>query len=280
MQAWHKKEKAKQIKKGKTEKAKIRTEKLARRNPDRIQKQIDELVALQESGRISTHDKKQLVELEKDLAAVKKAKETLGPQIEEERAKRREAGSTAERGGRDGGQKAGVKRAAGADFGSSNFQRRGPGRPQFDRAGDESDSGESTSSSVRDIPMPSGTPPPLPRQQRPEPEAREGPRQPHALPEKPAAPVVKTTYESAPILRDLRKEAAAFVPAAVKRKLEAQKAKEEREAEEMKAADQDAAIEGLTAAQAISMRINAAPDVDEELTRFQAEMEEVEDEEA
>lgn len=66
----------------------------------------------------------------------------------------------------------------------------------------------------------------------------------------------------------------------MKRKLEAQKAKEEREAEEKKAADQDAADGELTAAQAISMRINAAPDVDEELTRFQAEMEEVEDEEA
>lgn len=281
MQAWHKKEKAKQIKKGKTEKSKLRTEKLARRNPDRIQKQIDELVALQEGGRISTHDKKQLAELEKDLAAVKKAREALGPQIEEERAKRGEAGGAAGRGGRGGGgQHAGVKRAAGADFGSSNFQRRGPGRPQFDRPGDESDSGESTSSSVRDIPMPEGTPPPLPRQQKAESEAREGPRQPHALPEKPATPVVKTTYESAPVLRDLRKEAAAFVPAAVKRKLEAQKAKEEREAEERKVMEQDTAAGELTAAQVISMRINAAPDVDEEMTRFQAEVEEVEDEDA
>lgn len=111
MQAWHKKEKQKQIKKGKVEKSKIRTEKLARRNPDRIQKQIDELKALEEDGRISTHDKKQLQELEKDLAAVKKAKETLAPQIEAERAKKREA---------EGGQrKGGVKRAADSDLSSN-----------------------------------------------------------------------------------------------------------------------------------------------------------------
>lgn len=125
--------------------------------------------------------------------------------------------------------------------------------------------------------MPEGTPPPLPRQQPP-PELQKGPRQPHELPSKPAAPVVQTTYESAPILRDLRKEAAAFVPTAVKRKIEAQKAKEERETEETSV--EGGAGQNESAAQTLAKRVNAAPDVDDELTRFQAEIEEVEDEEA
>lgn len=139
--------------------------------------------------------------------------------------------------------------------------------------------GESTASSVRDIPMPEGTPPPL-HNQKPPAESQKGPRQPHELPPKPVVPVVQTTYESAPILRDLRKEAAAFVPAAVKRKIEARKAREERAAE-------DAIAEGrvnqngdgdMTTAEALTKRINAAPDVDDEFTRFQAEMEEIKDE--
>lgn len=86
MQAWHKKEKAKQVKKGKAEKQKLRTEKLARRNPDRIQKQIDELKAVEEGGQMGPSDKKQLADLERDLAAVKKAKEALGEKVPERRA--------------------------------------------------------------------------------------------------------------------------------------------------------------------------------------------------
>ena len=78
MQVWHKKEKAKQVKRGKAEKQKPRTEKLARRNSDRIQKQIDELKAVEEGGQIVRRDKKQLADLERDLAAGKKAKEALG----------------------------------------------------------------------------------------------------------------------------------------------------------------------------------------------------------
>jgi WW domain binding protein 11 len=83
MQAWHKKEKQKQIKKGKAEKQKLRTEKLARRNPDRIQKQIDELKAADENGTISAAERKLLDELQKDLVTVRKAREALG--IKDER---------------------------------------------------------------------------------------------------------------------------------------------------------------------------------------------------
>lgn len=122
--------------------------------------------------------------------------------------------------------------------------------------------------------MPEGAPPPLHKKLRAEPP--KGPRQAHELPSKPEAPIVQTTYESAPILRDLRKEAAAFVPAAVKRNIEAQKLKEGRAAEQ---ANQDENSD-TTTARALAKRINAAPDVDDEFTRFQAEIEEVGDEEA
>lgn len=129
--------------------------------------------------------------------------------------------------------------------------------------------------------MPEGTPPPL-HHQKSLVESQKGPRQPHELPSKPVAPVVQTTYESAPILRDLRKEAAAFVPAAVKRNIEAQKAKEERAAEYANTEESANQNEdgNMTTTRSFTKKINAAPDVDDEFTRFQAEMEEVEDEEA
>ncbi|PWW78394.1 hypothetical protein C7212DRAFT_351180 [Tuber magnatum] len=259
MQAWHKKEKAKQVKKGKAEKQKLRTEKLARRNPDRIQKQIDELTAIEEGGgQMNAGDKKLFAELQRDLAAVKKAKQALGEKVPEQRV--------------------GVKRSA-RDM--EKDEKRDPPRSHHHRLlrhrreeeeGSEerdSDSGGSTSSSVRDIPMPPGTPPPLPRKAWPR-----GPRTVHELPEKPAIAPAQTTYSAAPIIRDLRKEASVFVPAAVKRKMLVENATlgegkgggdEEEEEEE----------EGFE-----RKKINAAPDVDVEFSKFQAEMEEVADEEA
>lgn len=68
------------------------------------------------------------------------------------------------------------------------------------------DSGSETEPEVRSIPMPRDTPPPIPGQQR----------KAHALPAKlvPAAPA-QTVYSSAPQLRDLKKEATRFMPAAV-----------------------------------------------------------------
>jgi hypothetical protein len=119
--------------------------------------------------------------------------------------------------------------------------------------------GESTASSVADIPLPPGPLPPLPGETPP-------PKQ-----------EVKTTYEAAPILRDLRKEAAAFVPVAVKRKLEAQKAL--RQGEEAPAESEGTEQEGAVPQAAFIPRVNAAPevDVDEELRRFNVEVEAVED---
>jgi hypothetical protein len=82
MQAWHKEQKVKAIKKSKASQQKERNEKLGRRNPDRLQRQIDELKTVIESGRDNAHNRRQLADLEKDLAAVRRARKALG--IEDE----------------------------------------------------------------------------------------------------------------------------------------------------------------------------------------------------
>ena len=76
-----------------------------------------------------------------------------------------------------------------------------------------------TDSEVGDIPMPADTPPPVPRRRWEDGERRE--TVVHALPDKVENVVVpsQAVYESKPVLRDLRKEAAAFVPAAVRKRL-------------------------------------------------------------
>ena len=89
-------------------------------------------------------------------------------------------------------------------------------------------------------------------------------------------------------MRDLRREAAAFVPVAVKRKLEAQKALQPPDSDEQ--GEQDEQGEGAAIGMAVAagdgeqdkMRlipiVNAAPDVDEEIRRFNVEMEDAVDE--
>ena len=108
--------------------------------------------------------------------------------------------------------------------------------------GEEESSGGETDESVRKIPWPRDTPPPIPRQRRddrsrlstnanseplgaePRLQNRDGAEA--KLPDTtlPAKPAPKTMYESKPVVRDLRKEATArFVPNAVKRKIDATK---------------------------------------------------------
>lgn len=71
-------EKQKQIRKQKANLQTQRNEKLARRNPHRIQRDIDNLKELDQSGAIRPHERQRLQELEKDLAAVNKARAALG----------------------------------------------------------------------------------------------------------------------------------------------------------------------------------------------------------
>ena len=198
-----------------------RTEKLARRNPDRLQRQIDDLEAAEASGQpLKPRDKKALEELRRDVNTVRKARDALGDK--------------ASRFGRDDGAEGGRRGALNGQGGGGGMlgKRR--------RVGDkdsESNDGSETDESVRTIPMPRDSPPPIPARylRRAEPcnanlqplgEGRGGgERLPHALPPKPE-PVLQaqTVYEAKPVVRDLRKDAvSAFVPAVVQRKIGARK---------------------------------------------------------
>jgi hypothetical protein len=184
--AQHKADKQKALAKNKKQVQSQRNEKLARRNPERLEKQIDELKELEARGVLRPKDKETLTSLEKDLRGVKRAREALGDA----------APKFAER--RDYG---------GGDVRQEQRERRqGLGKRRRDEVEVAHDSGSETDPEVRSIPMPRDTPPPIPGQ----------PRKAHALPAKPvpAAPA-QTVYSSAPQLRDLKKEATRFMPAAV-----------------------------------------------------------------
>lgn len=191
-------DKQKALKKSKNEQQTRRNEKLARRNPDRLQRQIDDLKALEASGEIKPREKSTLEDLERDLKAVRKAREALGekaPQYGNRQPPRRD----------DGGTVLGKR------------QHNGERVPPRRRNENESETDED----VRRIPMPEDTPPPIPREHR-----RYFNQNQTAETQQFAAPVTeaKTTYSAAPQIRDLKKEATSrFVPNVVKRKQDAVK---------------------------------------------------------
>jgi hypothetical protein len=191
--AQHKADKQKAQAKNKKNLQSQRNDKLARRNPERLQKQIDELKELETRGGLRPKDKETLTALEKDLRGVKRAREALGDAAPKF-AERRDHGG-------GGGGEGGVRQ-------EQRERRQGLGKRRRDdeEVVLEHDSGSETDPEVRSIPMPRDTPPPIPGQ----------PRKAHALPAKPvpAAPA-QTVYSSAPQLRDLKKEATRFMPAAV-----------------------------------------------------------------
>ena len=212
---------------GKAEAQSRRNEKLARRNPDRLQKQLDDLKAIESSGgKLTSHEKSVLEGLERDLKAVRKARETLG-----------DAAPRFGSGARDGGR---------GGFGG-NRGGRGGGvlgkRRRDDEESDESDVPED----VKSIPMPRDTPPPIAKEvldkwyqarreslglNRDRSSASQGMNANMTplgdndrriggagMAQSPAVEV-KTVYEAKPVIRDLRKEAVSFVPAAVRAKIE------------------------------------------------------------
>ncbi|MCJ1240065.1 hypothetical protein MMC14_008065 [Varicellaria rhodocarpa] len=240
--AQRKAEKQKALKKGKAAVAAQRTERLAHRNPDRLQRQIDDLKTLQEStgGKLSTQDRKLLEDLERDVQRVRKAKEAVGDKKGGNvlPVRRGDERASSIRGGGERGGRGGNTGILG--------KRRREGDNDVDTNENDSDGSTSTTASVRAIPMPRDTPPPLPNPRRSshnhnnqphtstsnpnfQPLGHDRHLHPHPLPPKPQsnAPVVapaQTTYTAAPLVRDLRKEATSrFVPNAVKRKLEASK---------------------------------------------------------
>ncbi|PSR88558.1 WW domain binding protein 11-domain-containing protein [Coniella lustricola] len=227
VQAQRKADKAKAIKKGKADVAAKRNERLAKRNPERIQQQIDDLKAIGTGGgKLSQHEEQVLSGLEKELKAVQKARETLG-----------DAAPQFKRGGpsRDDGNDRGVL---------------GKRRRNFNDVDSSSDS--DVPEDVKAIPMPRDTPPPVPKEvldkwwakrrakrnantnastnANTEPLGRDRGVGGEVVQGDDAtltsvsapAPVAeaKTVYEAKPIVRDLRKEAAAFVPTIVRQKLD------------------------------------------------------------
>lgn len=192
VQAAKKAEKAKTLKKQKAQLQTQRTEKLARRNPVRIQRDIDALKEAEQSGALRPHERTRLNELEKDLAAVNKARAALGekaPQFRQEREQRDQRHDGGERGGRGG--RGGVLGKRARDGG---------------RKENGEDDSSDTDADVRRIPMPRDTPPPIPKQYAGD-----------AAPEEQKPTLV---YEAAPQVRDLKKEVTSrFMPAAVANKL-------------------------------------------------------------
>lgn len=192
----HKKaEKQKQIRKQKATLQNQRNEKLARRNPNRIQRDIDDLKTLEQNGTIRPHERQRLQELEKDLAAVNKARAALGDKAPVFKPERRFE-ERSDRGGRIGGRGGGVL-----------------GKRTRDGQRKDEDSSD-TDADVERIPMPRDTPPPIPRkyQQR---QTETGEEVTAAA--EPKKPTI--VYEAAPQVRDLKKEATKFMPASVAQKM-------------------------------------------------------------
>ncbi|KAJ4385111.1 hypothetical protein N0V85_008235 [Neurospora sp. IMI 360204] len=229
VQAQRKADKAKEIKKGKAQQQAKRNEQLARRNPEKIQQQIDDLKKTKEKeGKLTSHEEQVLEALEKDLKAVKKAREALGDKA--------------------------------PTFGHGPRRDGALGKR---RREDEESSDSDVPQDVKRIPMPRDTPPPIPKDvldewyakrrakraananHEPVGEGRghQQQQQGDQKTEKPKAPVVevKTVYEAKPMVRDLKKEAvSAFVPTNVLLKLEKGKGKgglmEPEEADELERA--------------------------------------------
>jgi len=189
---------------GKAEVVTRRNEKLAKRNPERIRKQLEDLKAITSGGGTLTRHEEQVLEgLEKELKAVTKARESLGDKA-----------PTFGRGPpRDGARDGGVL-----------------GKRRRD-AEDASSSDSDVPEEVRNIPMPRDTPPPIPKDILDKWYAKRRARRNANLeplgeregqPPKPKLEVeAKTVYESKPVVRDLRKEAVStFVPAAVRMKMD------------------------------------------------------------
>ncbi|CAI6255561.1 unnamed protein product [Periconia digitata] len=197
VQAAKKADKAKTLKKQKAQVQAQRTEKLARRNPARIQRDIDALKEAEQSGSLRAHEKQRLQELERDLAAVGKAREALGdkaPQFKPPRDDR--DGDRGTRGGRGG-----ARGGRGGILG----KRTRDGRTKQD--GDES---SDTDADVRDIPMPRDTPPPIPNQRGKADSTEDAAPEPKK---------VQIVYEAAPEVRNLMKEATRFMPTSVAHKM-------------------------------------------------------------
>ena len=196
VQEQKKADKAKAQRKQKANVQAQRNEKLARRNPARIQRDIDQLKDLDQSGALRPHERQRLTELEKDLVAVNRAREALGDKAPQFKPERRHDNDFGDRGAREGGR--------GGRGGGVLGKRTRDGHRKEDDSSD-------TDADVASIPMPRDTPPPIPRQRQ-----RKNEPSDEAAPEPKKAQIV---YEGAVQKRDFLKEATKFMPAAVAQKM-------------------------------------------------------------
>ena len=157
---------------------------------------------LEAKGDIKQREKDILAGLERDLRAVQKAREQTGQSSGP-------SDRTRGQGRRDGERESGS--GGGSILGKRNYNG---DRKQDWQHRRENDSGDETDESVRRIPMPEDTPPPVPREHRRyfnKPQEQQQEQKP-----------VQTTYSAAPQIRDLKKEAVnKFVPNVVRRKQDA-----------------------------------------------------------
>ncbi|KAK1823073.1 hypothetical protein LTR12_002376 [Friedmanniomyces endolithicus] len=187
--AQRKADKQKEIAKSRKVQQGQRNEKLARRNPERLQRQVDELKELEARGALRPKDKETLGQLERDLRGVRKAREVLGVKDEGPR-----------RDGRGGAGAGGERDRRSDGRGDVRQEQRDRRQKLGKRRRDEEDAMDSGGDTDPETPRQNGA---------------EGPRQPHGLPAKPVIEAPQTVYSSAPQLRDLKKEAVRFMPAVV-----------------------------------------------------------------
>ena len=290
-QAHRKAEKAKALKKSKAQLATQRAEKLARRNPQRLDRQIETLKEAEAAGTLRPKDKQTLETLQRDAQAIRKAREKLGVTGREDGG-RREGGG----GGGGGSGGAGQKRRRweekhDSDSRDGRGKRNRSGREMAEDAENTSDSGFSTDESVRRISMPRDTPPPIPSarrnqrlgmhqvqngimQNRPDTSPATDVGAGGATAEAHFEMLTKTVYEAAPAVRDLQKEATAkFVPAAVREKINLAKGKGRLlEEEEMDALRSSGYVKDKCADDSGNRMLTNSSTLDEEERRFQGEL--------
>ena len=197
---------------------------------------------------------------------MKKAREILGDK------------APTSNGNRGGGEARGGGDARGGRGGYGGLGKRS--REERESSGGETDE------SVRKIPWPRDTPPPIPRQRRDDLQNREGAEAEAPDTALPAKPAPKTTYESKPVIRDLRKEATArFVPNAVKRKIDiikgvGSKLLEEEEVEKLEQEGYEAVGRQMgDGSEGIGLVVDAAPEVGSEDAEVERERKRLEEEE-
>lgn len=289
-QAQRKADKQKEIAKSRKQQQSQRNEKLVKRNPERLQRQIDELKELEGRSVLRPKDKETLAGLERDLRGVRKAREVLGPDAV---PKFRESGdrSHGASAGKDGRRDVRQEQRERRQQQNPNHQHLGKRRREEPEDAQHSDTDDPE---VMHIPMPRDTPPPFPRAPRErfvDPQVGEdGQRVPHALPSKPVPAVqAQTVYSSAPQIRDLKKEAVKFMPSVVsqhQKRLKGQGGRllEPEELDKLEKSGYTAAQKAADAAgleakyEQASSEVRAAEmideglDLDEEARRFEAEI--------